>query len=602
MKREKRSIKLLACGLSLLVAAGSTVPIHGAEERAAAPASKDETVYVMAKEDGSTDKIIVSEWLKNMGQRSLLKDYTELKKIENVKGEEAFDAEKGDGTWKAAGNDIYYQGEIDKELPVDMRIQYKLDGETVSAKELAGKSGDVEIRFDYTNNQRQGNVYVPFVLLTSLALDNEIFTDVEVTNGKVINDGQKSLVVGYAMPGLEESLNLNKGDVDIPDHVVVTCQAKKFALDGTMTVATSSLLDDLDVGSINSLDDLNAAMDKLESAASKLQDGSAQLKTGSSQLSKGTGTLYHGTKTLKEKVAQLGSGLKAAKDGTAQLKNGAGELKTGAGSLETGASKLAAGAGGLETGAGKLETGAKALQKGLTEVGSGVDSAAGGLDKTVAGDKAVLAGLEKLQASGQQLGLNEQQMAALNGAIGELKAGLNQTIAGQEAVAQGLRAGKAGLSELENGAGSLVSGTAELKSGSSELKNGAVKLKGGSSELKNGLNTLAGGAEDLHTGITAACQGAGLLEKGAGDLRDGAQKVNKGAGDLANGARDLASGVAQFKSDGIDKLVDAFDGSVSQVSDRLKELQDAAADYQSFAGKKAETKGTVKFIYKTDEI
>lgn len=559
MKRYGQKTKFLALGISLLLAAGTAGPVYGAE-KADSSVSKEETVYVMAKEDGSADQIIVSEWLKNAGKRDLIEDYTRLKNIENVKGEETFDQKDGSGTWNAGGSDIYYQGEISKELPVEMKISYKLDGKEVSAKELAGKSGKVSIRFDYTNNQKQDGVYVPFVLLTSMTLDDAVCSNVEVENGKVISDGQKSMVVGYALPGLSESLELGKTDISIPDHVEVTCEAEKFEMGGTMTVATSSLLKDLDVGSIDSVDDLEKAMDQLQAAAGELQDGSVKLQEGAEKLSSGTGDLYKGTKTLKEKVAQLGAGLKEAQSGTAQLKAGADQLKGGS---------------------GKLETGAKALETGIKQIASGVDSAVKGLQQTIAGDKAVLAGLEQLQAQSTALGLNDQQKAALNAAVNDLKAGLNQTIAGQEAVSRGLTEGKSGLTELEEGAGSLATGAKSLNSG---------------------MIDLSGGAADLNTGITAACKGAGLLEDGAGDLSDGAKTLDEGAGALASGTKDLASGIAKFKSDGIDKLVEVFDGNISKITSRLKTLQKASEDYQSFAGKKAGTEGSVKFIYKTDEI
>lgn len=555
MKRCRQTTKFLALGLSLTLLAGCFNPVW-AGEKSEKQVSKEETVYVMAGDSGKANKIIVSEWLKNLGKKSLLKDRTELEKIENVKGEETLE----NGSWNAQGKDIYYQGEIDKELPVEMKISYYLDGKKVSAKEISGKSGNVKIRFDYTNNQKLDGVYVPFVLLTSMSLDNETFTDVEVVNGKAINDGQKSMVVGYALPGLEKSLNLSSTDINIPDYVEVTCKAEKFALDGTMTVATSSLLSDLDVGNINSMDDLNGAMDDLQSAAQQLQDGSVKLQSGADELSKGTGDLYNGTKTLREKVAQLAAGLQSASEGAAQLENGA---------------------GALQSGAGKLQSGAESLQGGIQQVASGVDSAVGGLSQTIAGDKQVLAGLEQMQASAAQLELNEQQQAAINQAVEQLEAGLSQTIAGQEAVSSGLTDGKGGLSQLESGAGSLISGAKELNAG---------------------LGTLAGGAKDLNTGISAACRGAGLLEEGAESLAQGAGKVNNGAGSLAAGTRDLSSGISQFKSQGIDKLVEVFDGDLSKVKDRLKSLQNAAEDYQSFAGKKADAKGNVKFIYKTDKI
>ena len=72
--------------------------------------------------------------------------------------------------------DIYYQGTIKKELPVGISVSYQLDGKTISAAELAGKSGHVNIRFDYDNRQfetvdidgSQEKIYVPCLLYTSM--------------------------------------------------------------------------------------------------------------------------------------------------------------------------------------------------------------------------------------------------------------------------------------------------------------------------------------------------------------------------------------------------------------------------------------------------
>lgn len=496
-------------------------------------ASKEETVYVLAKDDGTAGRIIVSEWLKNTGKKKLLEDYTELDGIENVKGNEKFKQVNGEGAWQSGGSDIYYQGEIRKTLPVEMKISYYLDGKAVSAKELSGKSGKVTIRFDYTNTQKMDGVYVPFVLLTSLSLDNEICSNVEVTNGKLINDGQKSMVVGYALPGLSESLDLQGADVDIPDYVEVTCDADKFELGGTMTVATSNLLNDLDLGSIDSVDALKDALGQLQSAAVELQNGSVKLASGAEQLSAGTDAVYNGAKTLQEKITQLSNGLASAKAGTESLAAGANELAAG-----------------------------------VSQAGARLDNAINGLAQTSAGDEQVLAALEQLQgAVNSSPTLSEPEKTALNGAINDMKAGLETTINGQKSVSQGLSEGKDGMNQLAGGA-----------------------------------NALASGAENLNSGINAACEGAGLLEKGAGDLAGGAKQVTEGTGALSSGSQDLAAGIAKFKSDGVDKLVEAFGGNLSSVTDRLHSLQQAAADYQSFAGKKADTKGSVKFIYKTDEI
>lgn len=593
----RRQTRILAVILSLvLAAAGSASPAFASEgaKKDDASISKEETVYVMADQSGDAGKIIVSEWLKNTGELSLVKDYTELKEIENVKGDEPFKEKNGKGTWKAEGKDIYYQGKIKKELPIEMKVSYSLNGKAVTAKELAGKSGEVKIRFDYTNNQKLHGVYVPFVVLTGMSLDNDTFSKVEVKNGKVINDGQKSMVVGYALPGLSESLELENTEVTIPDYVEVTCQAEKFALDGTMSVATSSLLEDLDLGELDSMDDLKAALDKLQSAAAQLQEGSEALQSGAGDLAKGTGELskgagtlskgtkdlYKGTKTLKEKVAQLGGGLKAAKDGSAQL--------------NTGAKKLLKGAGDLETGAGQLKEGIDQIP---AQLGDAVGKVSEGLQGTqgqpgtIQADQAALTALNGIDASK----LSEAEKTAL----AQAKGAVQKSIDGQNTIAS-----------------KLAGESTKMKGSVTALQEGAAKLVKGSRDLKNGLTDLSGGAQDLNTGITQACEGAGLLEAGAGDLKKGAKQVNDGAGDLnsgakkvnagagtlASGSRDLASGISKFKNDGVDKLAEVFDGDLSKVVDRLKALQDAASDYQSFAGKQAQTKGTVKFIYKTDEI
>ena len=192
--------------------------VSGEEEE---EAGKEETVYVVAEADGTAKDIIVSEWLKNKDKSASLEDASDLKEIENVKGEETF-AQNGDKiTWQADGKDIYYQGTTDKELPITEKVTYFLDGKELSPEEMAGKSGKVTIRFDYTNHEKttqitEGEaheVYVPFTVLTGMILPED-YTNVEITNGKVISDGNRKVAVGLAMPGLKESLELDEEDLE----------------------------------------------------------------------------------------------------------------------------------------------------------------------------------------------------------------------------------------------------------------------------------------------------------------------------------------------------------------------------------------------------
>ena len=185
-----------------------------AEEKLA----KEETVYIWAGADGSTRKIVVSDWLKNPAGAESLVDVSELTDIENVNGDETFVSEKNSvKVWAADGADIYYQGSIEKELPVKLTITYLLDGKEISPENLAGKSGKLTMRFAYANEQYEyaqvegtrTKVYVPFAVVTGMFLDNQVFTNVEVSGGKLINDGDRMVVMGYALPGLQENLGVD---------------------------------------------------------------------------------------------------------------------------------------------------------------------------------------------------------------------------------------------------------------------------------------------------------------------------------------------------------------------------------------------------------
>jgi putative membrane protein len=179
---------------------------------------KEETVYVITDASGKNSSVIVSDWLKNSSGKKTIDDASFLEDITNVAGEESF-TKNADGTitWNADGSDIYYQGTTTKQLPVDMKISYTLDGKAISAEELAGKSGHVVIRFDYTNNTgeektingKTRTVKVPFAMVTGLELNEGKFSNITASNGKVISEGKRAFVVGMAFPGLSESLSLS---------------------------------------------------------------------------------------------------------------------------------------------------------------------------------------------------------------------------------------------------------------------------------------------------------------------------------------------------------------------------------------------------------
>lgn len=349
---EKTDIKKSETGVS---AAETSVTETKDEKTPVIVSSKDETVYVLSEADGAPREIIVSDWLRNNDGAASIKDKSDLKDIENVKGHEEY-TDGGDGriTWNTDGEDIYYQGTSSKELPVDLKVTYTLDGKEISPKELAGKSGKLKMRFDYNNkcskvvpiNGKPQKINIPFIMLTGTMLDTDVFRNVQVVNGRLENLGNAAAVMGIAFPGMQENLNIDTKDLEIPDYIEITADVKNFDMGPTLTVATTAPFEDIDT------EDLSA--DDIKDQIKKLTDGVTQLMDGSGQL-------YDGLNTLLEQSGVLA-------DGVDQLSAGAVNLQAGADALNGGASQLLSGASALSEGLDTLDSNSSALTDGAYQV------------------------------------------------------------------------------------------------------------------------------------------------------------------------------------------------------------------------------------------
>ncbi len=371
--------------------------------------TKNETVYVIANADGTPKKIIVSDWIKNPEKLNTINDKTNLEDVKNVKGDEKFTLnDDGMCVWDAQGNDIYYQGKGKDALPVDLSVSYILDGKSVSPDELKGKSGKLTIRYDYKNKQYETvningisrKIYVPFVMITGMILDNDKVNNVEVSSGKVINDGSHTIVAGFALPGMDESLNLKTDEIELPDYVEITADVTDFEIGTTITLATNDMFSDIDFSKADK------KIEELEDKINKLTDGVEQLLDGSSKL-------YNGLATLADKSGDLIAGVKKLADGSKQLSDGASSLADGSKELDKGMKNLFNGISKLDKGTGKLEKGAKKLYKGVKSLNSGVktlDKGAAGLDD----------GAESLQGGISQL---YEGLSQLSGNSGSLQSG-----------------------------------------------------------------------------------------------------------------------------------------------------------------------------------
>lgn len=375
--------------------------------------SKEETVYVIAGADGTPQKVIVSDWIKNPQKAKTIADKSDLKDIENTKGDETYTInEKKMVEWGADGNDIYYKGTSSEQLPVGVSIRYELDGAPIAPKDLGGKSGRLKMTFSYTNRQaeevtingKKEKIYVPFVMLTGMMLDNEKAGNVTVSNGKVINDGSRTYVAGFALPGMQASLGLDKDKIKLPDTVEVTADVRDFELATTLTVATNQVFNDIDTAK------LDKKTDELKKKLGELTDGVNQLADGTSQLYNGLSTLLDRSGELIDGVRELNSGAEQLKDGSAALAAGAGSLSDGAEKLDGGVAALQSGAGKLQSGAGDLAGGAGQLDDGVATLQGYIGTLAGGLSQISANSAALVGGARQVFQT--LLGEADKQIAA----------------------------------------------------------------------------------------------------------------------------------------------------------------------------------------------
>ena len=508
---------------------------------------KDETVYVLADADGKVHKIIVSDWIKNPAQNDKINDKTELSYIENVKGDESYTLDSENGCiWDAGGNDIYYQGNIEKELPVDINVSFSLDGKTVSASEIKGKSGKAVIRFEYKNkvyetveiNGKKEKIYLPFAMLTGVILDEDIFTNVEVTNGKIINDGSRKIAAGIAFPGLQTDLDIDKEKLEIPDYFEIKADVRNFELGNTLTVAANGIFGNFDKEALNLNGDMDVQLDGLTDAMESLLTGSSEL--------------YDGLCTLLNKSSELIKGIEILAAGGSKLKNGASEL-------EKGTAALSAGAQGISDGLNELASNNDSLNAGARQV---FESMLLSADAQLAG-----AGLTLPKLTIQ----NYHEV--LNGVI---------------------------MAIGEENAGAIIALMAQLDS-YNQFYTGLVNYTAGVAGLQQGAGELAIGAAHSHDGAAGLSKGAAGLYDGILALQDGVPALTGGITALRDGAMQLSDGLKQFSEEGIQKLIDAAD-DIDMLITRINAIADVSESYTNFSGISDDMDGQVKFIYRTDSI
>ena len=645
MKNNKVISKVIS-GALLCSMVGYTFPVFAY--------TKDETVYSKMDSNGKNYKTIVSTHIKNTENADLINDLSDLLNVKNTSGDETYTQDGNKFVWNANKNDIYYQGESSKELPIECNVKYELDGKELSASEIAGKSGKVKITLQYTNkeertvdiNGKKVKMYVPFVVVAGAIIENENARNIEVSSGKVVDDGSKTVVVGMAMPGLQESLGLSDDEVEIPSNVEITMDATNFETSSIMSYVTPKVLEEDDLKVFDNLDEiygqvntLQTSMNQIQDGANTLKDGTTELATGANTLKDGVTTAYNGAQTISSEVAKSTQSLKNDKSEALDSKT-----------LESIKQQAAAASQLTEEQKAQIKEQAQTSAVFTEEQKAQIKTQAAAKAKltetqiaqitTIAKQGAVLTKDQEAEITSQAKAssiLTEEQKAAIitnaqanypttltdtekalliataqstatqtavNTALATAKNTAEQTaVATALAVAQKVATETAETTAVETAqqiatqtaittaltiAQSTATTTAMQTSTTVAKQVGNQAKKTFTNQVVFQMNTLGNGLNQLTSGLSE-------LNNGAATLADGTSQVN-------DGAATLADGIKTFNEEGIKKICNYINGDVKDLTTRAQKLTDLSKDYNNFTMLDGENDGEVKFIMIADAV
>ena len=577
--------------------------------------TKDETVYSKVDSKGEKYQTIVSTHIENNGELELINDMSDLMNIENTNGDEEFTQEGNSLVWKADKKDIYYQGESQKDLPIACDVKYQLDGKEVKAEELLGKSGHVKITIQYTNkeehmvniNGSQQKMYTPFVVVAGTVLQNDKNKNIEISNGKVINDGSKAMVMGMALPGLQESLNVKKADIEIPNDIEISMDATDFELGNIITFVTPKVLEEKDLSIFDELDKIYNQVNTLQTASNQIQEGSQTLAEGTNQLASGTKDLKQGTKVAYHGAKQIQTEVTKA---TNQLANDKSEAldKNTLNAIGEKAKQTATLSDAQKTQIGnqaqttvmqtiqnqKKAIGEKAAAQAMNQVGT--------MALTQAQKQQIMASVKKgLEANANYKALPAEQKAMVlqfsqNSAITVAETTAKQTAT---QVAKQV-ANQTAQSVAEQVAANVANQTAQTVAQTTATQVAQTTSTTTARQVANQVKATA--QSKVVSQMNTLGQGLNQLTDGLNSLNDGANTLDSGASELHQGADTLVQGVKTFNEEGIKKICNYVNGDLKDITERVEKLVELSKDYDNFTMLNGENSGNVKFVMIMDAI
>ena len=601
----KKSLRFASAALALTLAAGCAMPAFAAGKSSF---SKSETVYAVMNGDGSIKSTTVSEHLYSASGLANVTDKTTLTDIQNTESDAEFTQNGEELVWNTNDTDVYYKGNTDKALPIDVKVTYALDGQEAALEDIIGKSGHLTVTVNLKNNEtgtvnvngKDRTIVTPLITAVGVILGEDA-SNVTAEHGMIESAAKSSVAAFVTLPGVKDSLSgLLPDEVDsiedyLQDTVTVEADVEDFTCPQVMVACATSTaaLGTDNVFDLSSINDLTDGINQLNDAMSQLMDGASQLVDGTSQLANGVLALLDGANTLNNGAAALD-------DGLGQLTNGLDTLSANNAALNAGAQQVADGV---------LASANKTLKEGgLIDEDMTWSNYEAVIDNILTmNDKTLAAGRKKMVRT-----IWEQEPSFKDSQL-DLALYLSATKTNHDL--------EAALKLMQNFDASMLTGALEMVT-NADAKNTAKAelkyqvensqdmadvraLKTSLSQIQffvSSVNQYTAGVQTAADGAHSAKDGSAQLAAGTKTLYDGVNTLNTGAGQLNDGAGRLNDGLNQFNEEGISKLTGALDqDQLHGLKTVLDEMTDRLNDYTSFAGAPDDAESSVKFVYKTAE-
>ena len=601
----KKSLRFASAALALTLAAGCAMPAFAAGKSSF---SKSETVYAVMNGDGSIKSTTVSEHLYSASGLANVTDKTTLTDIQNTESDAEFTQNGEELVWNTNDTDVYYKGNTDKALPIDVKVTYALDGQEAALEDIIGKSGHLTVTVNLKNNEtgtvnvngKDRTIVTPLITAVGVILGGDA-ANVTAEHGMIESAAKSSVAAFVTLPGVKDSLSgLLPDEVDsiedyLQDTVTVEADVEDFTCPQVMVACATSTaaLGTDNVFDLSSINDLTDGINQLNDAMSQLMDGASQLVDGTSQLAGGVLALLDGANTLNNGAAALD-------DGLGQLTNGLDTLSANNAALNAGAQQVADGV---------LASANKTLKEGgLIDEDMTWSNYEAVIDNILTmNDKTLAAGRKKMVRT-----VWEQEPSFKDSQL-DLALYLSATKTNHDL--------EAALKLMQNFDASMLTGALEMVTNADakntiheELKYQIENsqdmadvraLKTSLSQIQffvSSVNQYTAGVQTAADGAHSAKDGSAQLAAGTKTLYDGVNTLNTGAGQLNDGAGQLNDGLNQFNEEGISKLTGALDqDQLHGLKTVLDEMTDRLNDYTSFAGAPDDAESSVKFVYKTAE-